>query len=211
MSLYKIVRFFGIPIAKLLYPIEYVHKENLIKNGKNIVVCNHMGKADVLMIASLFKDKSYFLSKQEYYKNKFIAKILTSIGGIPIDRDKPSFQTMRQAVKVLNDDKRLVIFPEGTRNKVDNKLQEIKQGTAFFAIKGKSQITPIMIYKRFKVFRKNYVIIGKPIDFSKYYDVKFTEDVSIECTNIIRDTLLSLQQELFTYVDEKKKKKGKNK
>ena len=79
----------------------------------------------------------------------------SKLGGIPIDRDKPSFQTIRQVVNVLNQDKRLAIFPEGTRNKVDNKLQEIKQGTAFFAIKGKSNITPVIIYDRFKAFKKN--------------------------------------------------------
>lgn len=209
MLFYKIVRFFGIPIFKLFYPVEYVNKENLIKNGKNIVVCNHLGKTDIVMIASLFKDKTFFISKKENYDNKFLGWAYSKLGGIPIDRDKPSFQTIRQVVNVLNQDKRLAIFPEGTRNKVDNKLQEIKQGTAFFAIKGKTNITPVIIYDRFKAFKKNYVIIGKPIDFSKYYDVKFTEEISIECTKIIENVMLELQKEVFAYVENKKKTKGK--
>ena len=182
MLFYKIVRFFGEGIFRFLYPMEYVHKENLIKDGKNVVVCNHLGKADVGMIATLYKGKTYFLAKKEWFSNKFVSKILTSLGGISVDREKPSFQTMRQGLAVLNDNKRLCIFPEGTRNKVDNKLQEIKQGTAFFAIKSKAKITPIIMHDHMKVFKKSYIIIGEPFDFSEYYDVKFTEEISQKCT-----------------------------
>ncbi len=206
MFFYKLVRFIGIPIIKLLYPVKIVNKQNLIKNGKCVVVCNHLGMADIPFLASLYKDKTYFVSKKENFSNKFISWCFAKLGGISIDRDKPSFQSMRQIVNVLNEDKRLVIFPEGTRNKLDNKLQEIKQGTAFFAIKGKALITPVIIYDRFKAFRRNYVIVGEPIDFSKYYDVKFTEEISLECTDEIKNVMLSLQQQLFDYVNNLKNK-----
>lgn len=206
---YKLVRFFGQGIFKFLYPMEFVHKENLIKEGKNIIVCNHLGKADVGMIATLYKGKTYFLAKKEWFANKLVSKVLTSLGGIAVDREKPSFQTMRQGLNVLNENKRLCIFPEGTRNKVNNKLQEIKQGTAFFAIKSKSKITPIIIQDRMKMFKKTYVIIGEPFDFSEFYDVKFSEEISKQCTEKISKIMHELQQEVFAYVDEKKKKKGK--
>ncbi len=209
MLFYKIVRFFGEGFFRLFYPMEFIHKENLIKKGKNIVVCNHLGKSDVAMIATLYKDKTYFLAKKEWFKNKLVSKILTSLGGISVDREKPSFQTMRQGLSVLNEDKRLCIFPEGTRNKKDNKLQEIKQGTAFFAIKGKSKITPIIMYDRMKAFKKTYIIVGEPFDFSEYYDVRFTEEISIKCTEKLSKIMHELQQEIFDYVDEIKKKKGK--
>ena len=60
------------------------------------------------------------------------------------------------------------------------------------------------------MFKKSYVIVGKPIDFSEFYGQKFNDEVSSKCTQILEDTMRSLQQELFKIVDEiKSKKKGK--
>lgn len=206
---YRIIR----PIMKLFYKCFYrvkiIGKENLIKKGKSIVICNHLGKADVLPVGALFKDKTIFLSKKEWYDNKILGWVMLHLGSIPIDRDKPSITTIKQALQVLKEDKRLGIFPEGRRNFETNELQEIKEGTAMFAVKGKALITPLIIYDRLKMFKKNYLIVGKPIDLSNYYDKKFDGDVSKECTEIITNTMKSLQQDLFKIVDDIKAKKAK--
>ena len=60
-----------------------------------------------------------------------------------------------------------------------------------------------------KVFKKSYIIIGEPFDFSEYYDVKFTEEISQKCTEKLAKIMYDLQQEVFAYVETKKKNKGK--
>ena len=195
---------------KVFYRVKVFGKENLIKKGKCIVACNHLGKADVMVVGALYPDQTVFMSKIEWYENKVFGWILKKLGSIPLDRDNPSISSIKEALKVLKEDRRLGIFPEGRRNFETNDLQEIKQGTAMFAVKGKSVITPVIIYDRLKMFKQAYVIVGKPIDFSKYYDVRFNDEVSKECTKILEDTMKNLQQELFKIVDDiKNKKKGK--
>ena len=189
---------------KTLYRVKVFGKENVIKKGRNIVVCNHLGKADVLAVGALYPDKTTFLAKVEWFESKAFGWILRKLGAIPLDRDKPSLSSIKEGLQVLKDNKRLGIFPEGRRNFETNDLQEIKQGTALFAVKGKSMITPVIIYDRLKMFKKGYVIVGKPLDFSKYYDVKFNDEVSAECTKIINDAMHELQAELFELVKKEK-------
>ena len=189
---------------KTLYRVKVFGKENIIKKGRNIVVCNHLGKADVLAVGALYPDKTTFLAKVEWFESKAFGWILRKLGAIPLDRDKPSLSSIKEGLQVLKDNKRLGIFPEGRRNFETNDLQEIKQGTALFAVKGKSMITPVIIYDRLKMFKKGYVIVGKPLDFSKYYDVKFNDEVSAECTKIINDAMHELQAELFELVKKEK-------
>lgn len=189
---------------KTLYRVKVFDKENIIKKGRNIVVCNHLGKADVLAVGALYPDKTTFLAKVEWFESKAFGWILRKLGAIPLDRDKPSLSSIKEGLQVLKDNKRLGIFPEGRRNFETNDLQEIKQGTALFAVKGKSMITPVIIYDRLKMFKKGYVIVGKPLDFSKYYDVKFNDEVSAECTKIINDAMHELQAELFELVKKEK-------
>ena len=113
---------------KLFYPVKVIGKENCIQDGKSIVICNHLGKSDVLAVGDLYKDKTYFLSKIEWFDNKPLGWIIDKLGAIPIDRDKPSISSIRSCLNVLKDNKRLAVFPEGQRNFVDNTLLEIKQG-----------------------------------------------------------------------------------
>lgn len=196
---------------KLFYRVKVFGKENLIKKGKNIVVCNHLGKADVFVVGALYPNKTTFLSKIEWYNNKVFGYILKKLGTIPLDRDKPSLSSIKDGLQVLKDNKRLGIFPEGRRNFETNDLQQIKQGTALFAVKGQAEITPVIIYDRLKMFKKAYVIVGEPISFSEYYGVRFNDEVSEKCTQILSDKMHELQQELFTIVNEIKTKKNKKK
>ena len=51
---------------KVFYRVKVFGKENLIKKGKCIVACNHLGKADVLVVGALYPNKTIFLSKKEW-------------------------------------------------------------------------------------------------------------------------------------------------
>ena len=207
--IYWIIRPLLLIFYKLFYRVKVFGKENLIKRGKNIVICNHLCKMDVFVVSALYPNKTTFLSKIEWYKNKFFGWLLIKLGTIPIDRDKPSFKSIKDALTVLKNDKRLGIFPEGRRNFETNELQEIKEGVGLFAVKGKSLITPIIIYDRLKMFKKTYVIVGKPIDLSQYYDKKFNDEVSKQCADVVNNTMHELQSELFKIVEDIKTKKKK--
>ncbi len=191
---------------KLFYKVKIFGKENLIKNGKCIVICNHLCKMDIFVVGALYPNKTMFLAKKEWFNNKVLGWLLRVMGAIPIDREKPSLNTIKTTLNVLKENKRLGIFPEGTRNKSNNEIMEIKQGTSMFAVKGKALITPVIIYSKVKMFKKNYAIVGEPIDLSEFYNVKFTDEVSNECTKIILDRMHDLQNELFKKVDNLKKK-----
>lgn len=209
--LYWILRPILYVFYKLFYRVKIFGKENLVKKGKNIVVCNHLCKMDVFVVAAMYPNKTIFLSKIEWYENKFFGGILKKLGSIPLDRDKPSISSIKEGLQVLKDNKRLGIFPEGRRNFETNDLQEIKQGTAMFAVKGQSEITPVIIYDRLKMFKKAYVIIGKPLSFEEYYGERFTPEVSEKCTQKLTEEMHRLQKELFAKVDEIKAKKNKKK
>lgn len=196
---------------KIVYPTKIFGKENVVQEGKRIVVCNHLCKMDVFVVAALYKNKTYFLSKKEWFDNKFFGAIIGGLGAIPLDRDKPSLKTVKTALKVLKDEKRLAIFPEGRRNFETNDLQEIKQGTAMFAFKGQAPITTVIIHDRLKPFRRNYAIVGESFDFSELYDQKFDDKTSSECTLRIETHMKELQSKLGELVAAEQNKKNKRK
>ncbi len=192
-------------LANLLFPIKIYGKENIPKDGA-VCVCNHFSFIDSVYIRALFNDDVYFLGKKEVFENKFAGWILKCYGGIPIDRENPDIKSLFTATKVVKDGYKLVIFPEGTRNKTGtNELQQIKGGSAVFAVKAKRPIVPMMILQKARLFRRNALIIGQPFYLEDYYSKKLTPEVVDEMDEFVRQKMIEQQKILFELTAKKKK------
>ena len=98
-------------------------------------------------------------------------------------------------------------IPEGTRNKKDDALQELKGGAAIFAVRTKSPIVPVMMLKRARLFRRTKLIFGEPFEFSEYYGKKLTEEDYRKLDAELREKMIALQSQLKALCA---KKKGRN-
>lgn len=193
----------------LAYPSKFYGKENIPENGSAVLVCNHYRAIDCGFIAKAYSKDIYFLAKKELFNNKFLGRIIKSFGAIPIDRENPDLKSMASALKVLKGGHKLAIFPEGTRNKENSTLQQLKGGAGVFAVKAKCPVVPMMIYKKSKAFRRTYIIIGKPFELSEFYNTRITQTESEKIEKIIREKMLE-QAEILNNLMNSKKKKRKN-
>ena len=193
----------------LCYPVKIYGKENLIQGGNVVVICNHLCKVDVPYVGYLFKGKTYYLAKKEWFNNKIIAWLFTQLGAIPIDRDKPDIASMKKALNVLNSGKRLCIFPEGTRNKTGNEIMPLHGGAGMFAFKTNAKIIPINIHHKAKFWGKNYVYVGKPFDFSEFQGQRLDAGLNEKLTQIMYEKLCQSKEELEEIIGSKNKKNVK--
>ena len=189
----------------IFYPHKIYGKENMPKKGNFIMVCNHFAKVDILVLSALFKRRPYFLAKKELMNGKITGKIFRRYGLIPIDREKADFAAMKECFSVLKKGENLVIFIEGTRNKENDELQQVKGGASMIAFKAGVPILPVMMHSRFKMFRKNYAIIGKPFDFSAHAGEKLNAELTETLTEEVKDRMLVCQNELGERLRKKKK------
>ena len=151
------------------------------------------------------------MAKKELFKNKFFGKIVKSFGAIPVDRDNLDVKSMMQALRVLKEGHKLVVFPEGTRNKTGTtELQQLKSGSMLFAVKSKAPIVPLMLNGKAKFMRKTHLIVGKPFELSEFYGKKLTDEDLAQMDNIVRAKMLEQQDILIDILSSKRKKKNKN-
>ena len=169
---YKFVRALMWPVQKLLWPTTIIGRENFDGvQGKAILVCNHYSTVDSMIICcNLFKKYNNALVKSEAFKNPVERWFLYKMGCIPVHRGEADMQAVKNVFKVLRRDEKILVFPEGTRNKQGTKkLQQIKPGVAMFSIRMDAPVIPMMYYRMHKIGRRNYAIIGKshPLPFRK--------------------------------------------
>lgn len=204
---YEISKFICWLPLSILHPTKIIGRENLPKK-RVILTLNHRSNWDIVLFLLHTKGRFKVLAKKELFKNKLFGAVLHNFGGIEIEREANDITAMKQCLRVLKDEQRLVIFPEGTRLKDDSKiLGEIKSGLAMIAIKTKTPIVPVWADRRPKLFRLSKIRIGKPFELSEFYDKKLDEQTLAEATEIVREKML----ELFEQSQNEKKKKQKNK
>lgn len=173
----------------LLFPTIFKGTKNIPKKNA-IFVCNHRSNVDAILLVMSTWRKQKFLAKKELFKSKFFGGILKSFGAIPIDRQKTDLNAIKLSLNVLKKGKILTIFPEGTRNKSDLDLGEVKTGACMLAVKSHSPIVPIWIKKKPKPFCLNVIKFGKPFYLDAFYDRKLDKDALNDAGEILSQKIL---------------------
>jgi len=150
-----------------------VNKHRL-KGVKSVIIAsNHISWYDPPFIGSVLPFEITFLAKAELCKKKIFAKMFNWMNVIPIFRGRPDKGAIEKSIKVLNENKSLLIFPQGTRNG-----KNIKPGIGLFSINTQHDILPVYIENADKLFhclfflKRLKIVIGEIIPFSKFSDLE---------------------------------------
>ena len=119
--------------------------ENTPKEGRFLLVCNHLFVADPGIVLHCFRESQLaFLTKKENYKLPFIGAFMHKILCQPIDRenDRQALKSILRCIQLIKEDKVSVCaFPEGYTSK-DGKVHPFRPGV--FKIAQKTNV-PIVV------------------------------------------------------------------
>ena len=192
--------------VQLVYPYKLIDKEK-VKDGPCVLVGNHYRIWDILHMACTTKEKVHFITKQELYKNKFLAYLCNKVEAIPVSRDGQDAKAIMMALRYLKKGEKISMFPEGTRNKTkDVELLPLKGGAALFAIKAKVPVYLVMCLRKTRPFRRTKIVVGDAIDLSEFYDRKMTAEDYAAAESVIRERMLAVKHNYIRMLEQKKKK-----
>lgn len=195
------------PIMTIFFPTRVIGRKNVLK-GKCIWASNHQSNCDIMVIGTKIFTRIYALGKIELFKNKFLGWYLKKIGCISVHRGQADITAVKQCLRVLKDkQKPLVIFPTGTRSSTPDEVQNLKNGVAMFSLKSDANIVPMVLVRKPKLFRRNRLVIGEPIDISKYADRKNDKSVYEEINKELSEKMEEMIQK-YSYKKKQKKQKA---
>lgn len=153
----ELLRIFAIVVSKLLWKIEFHSVENIPPNsGKGLViVANHQTYLDPFWICIPIKRKIRFMAWEKAFDWFLIGRIIRYLGAFPVNIERGTKQSFRQAIETIRDGAALVIFPEGTRELSNGKLLPFKPGAVRIALKTQTPILPVTIQGANKVWARD--------------------------------------------------------
>lgn len=174
------------PLVKLLFRPWVRGKENLPADGPAVLASNHLSFSDSVFLPLILPRKIVFMGKAEYFlgrgiKGKLTAGIMRGVGTIPVDRagGRASEVALNMGREVLAGGNLFGIYPEGTRSP-DGRLYRGKTGVARLAVEAGVPVIPVVmvgtdrvqpIGTRLPRIHRVGIIIGKPLDFSRFHNV----------------------------------------
>lgn len=195
--------FFYLPF-KLFYPTKVLNRQNMPQSERLVSVSNHYTWKDIPVLAVNVPGFRRFIAKKEIGKNKLIHKLAEMIGVIFIDRDKPDMHAIRESVSTLKSGDGISIFPEGTRNKEGDGLHQIKGGVTLLAIKGNAPIVPMIIWRKERIFRRNYIFIGEPFNLDQFQGKLLDGETIAQAGEIVADHMRQAQADMEILIKEKR-------
>lgn len=162
--------------------------ENIPEESGFIFYPNHQGMYDVLAIMAPCPVPFSVVAKKEVGEVPFLKQVFACMKAYLIDRDdvRQSMQIIIDVSKEVASGRNYLIFAEGTRSKLGNKLLDFKGGSFKASTKAKCPIVPVALVNSFKPFDTNSikpvnveVHFLKPMLYEEYKDMKTTE-IAIE-------------------------------
>lgn len=128
-------------------------KENIPQEDGFMMYSNHQGMFDVLAIAATCDNPMSAVLKKELAEIPFLKQIKQCTYSFAMDREdiKQSMTVIMDVIKAVKKGQNVLIFPEGTRSKMGNKLLEFHGGSFKCATKTGCVIVPVAMVDCFKV------------------------------------------------------------
>ena len=200
------------PVLKAIFRPWIIGKEHVPAEGAAILASNHLSVMDSIFLPLLLDRPMSFLAKAEYFTGKGLKGWATKwfmkgTGQIPIDRSdgQASEAALNTGLRVIGRGDLLGIYPEGTRSP-DGVLYRGRTGIARMALEAKVPVIPVVmvdtdtmlpIGSTWPRIVRVGVVIGEPLDFSRYAGMENDRFILRSVTDEIMVTLQRLGQQRY--------------
>lgn len=156
---------------RLFHRHRVLHVDRIPRTGGLILASNHASFLDPPVLGTSIPNRGiYFVARDTLFRNPVFGQIIRWCHSVPIERGKGGKQNWDVYVRMLNQGKALLIFPEGTRTET-GALQPGKSGFGKIVYLSRKPVYPAYVHGSFQAYPKGgrhrcypiTVIFGQPV------------------------------------------------
>lgn len=178
--------------------ITYIGLENLPPKDEAVVyIGNHRGTFDIMFLYAVFKGPTGFVAKKEMQTWPIISWWMGFIHCLFMDRKNQmeGVKTILKGIQYVKEGTSMVIFPEGTRSKIEGVLLDFHAGSFKLATKPKVKLIPVAINNTSQVFEDHVPFVRKAKVAVEFCEPIDTAALSAEELKALPETVHALIQE----------------
>jgi 1-acyl-sn-glycerol-3-phosphate acyltransferase len=170
--LYGIARALVVGICRVLWRPKVLGRERLPVKGAYVFAPSHRSFLDTPFMACVTRRRIRFMGKAELWKYSWSARLLSALGGFPVNRGVPDRTSLHAALGALAGGEPVVVFPEGTRRK-GPVIEDVHDGAAYLAARAGVAVVPVGIGGSEEILAKGrkvpklervVLVVGDPLE-----------------------------------------------
>ena len=142
--LYKILKPLAVLLMRLYFRLEARGAEQVPQAGPLLLVSNHSSVLDPPLVGGASPRQLSFLAKAELFDIPLFGRLIRALNARPVRREGSDARALKTALKVLEEGRALLVFPEGTRGP-EGVLREAKHGAGMLAVLSGAVVVPVLI------------------------------------------------------------------
>jgi len=129
-------------LARVLFRVRLYGDGTQFAKDRLLIVANHESFLDGLLLGLFLPINPVFIVHSVIVGNRFFRTILSLVDYLAVDPTSP--MAMKQVIRLINEGRPVVIFPEG-RITVTGSLMKVYDGPGFVAAKSNAEIVPVRL------------------------------------------------------------------
>ena len=175
--LYRMILFLTWCFFKIFYRLRIYGLEHFYDQAA-IIAGNHASFFDPPILAISWPQEVHFLAREGLFKNRLFGGLIRSLNAHPVSGDAGDIAVFKTVCKLLDEGKKIILFPEGTRCSVDALEVPLKPGIALLVSRTNTAVVPAYIHGTFqiwgkkrafpKLWGKTVCVFGSPLKWSDF-------------------------------------------
>ena len=141
----------------LIWRREVRGRENIPPHGAGVIfAANHRSLADPNLVGSAVPYPIHYFAKEELFKVPLLGWYIRKVNAFPVRRSAHDVGAFKKAKTLLELGEGLLLFPEGTRPRTEEKRWAIKPGLGLLACQTGKAVVPVGVRNS-----ENFTKLGK--------------------------------------------------
>lgn len=120
-------------------------RENERPDGPLVVACSHASFLDPMILGAAFDRDLHFMARKTLFDIPLFSWLIRQNQAFPLNREGDSREAIRAFGELLEKNKAVVMFPEGTRSRT-GVVGEMKTGVGMLSVRNQTPVLPVYIW-----------------------------------------------------------------
>lgn len=191
-------------LFRVLCGIRVTGLEHIPREGPFVLVPNHQSILDPVVVQAFCPRLVHSMTKSTQFAGGFSRWLMTRLHAFPVRRYRIDPQSVRMALRRLENGEGVCVYPEGERS-WDGTVQPFRRGTIRMLLRAGVPVIPVGIdgawdvWPRWRKLPRLGVPIklrfGRPLDLGTFRDRDAREHALPKANRMLREALLELSGE----------------